>query len=260
MVTIYVRNQRIRHDAAGHGTELDAIPVSQTSSIFWSKRARETVPKDLISASTYIDTRGEISTNFGRESPQPTEDHEGDQNGGDDNCYVFVEVLPHVDLDVHRLHRLERAYARILALLTVLETPSEGLACSSVALMSDEIIFEPLLKYLASVPAITGTIGSGLSQDGCWWVKFTIDIDHPLAWNVVQELGHVLNYMSLDERLPTVFMPVSAPPYMNGGPRDYLSWVIESKSKDFKPSICAEWLEGRLPRPVSDSEQWENDD
>jgi len=90
-------------------------------------------------------------------------------------------------------------------------------------------------------------------------MKFTIDIDHPLAWSVVQELGHVLNYLSLDERLPTVFMPVSPPPYLNGGP-DYLSWVIECKDKDFTPEICAEWLEGHLPRPVEDPEQWKHED
>jgi hypothetical protein len=99
--------------------------------------------------------------------------------------------------------------------------------------MSDQTLFEPLRDYLFKVPAIKGEIGSGFSDDGCWWVKFTIDIDHPLAWNVVQELGHVLNYVSLDERLPTGFMPVSPPPYMNGGPREYLSWVIECKEKDF---------------------------
>ncbi|SPE35761.1 hypothetical protein SBA3_2300022 [Candidatus Sulfopaludibacter sp. SbA3] len=50
-----------------------------------------------------------------------------------------------------------------------------------------------------------------------WWVKFAIDISHRLAWNVVQELGHVLNYLSVNERLPTVFKPVSPPPYANGG-------------------------------------------
>ncbi len=122
--------------------------------------------------------------------------------------------------------------------------------------MPDETLFEPLKNYLCKVPAITGKIGSGFLNDGCWWVKFKIDIKHPLAWNVVQELGHVLNYMSLDERLPTVFMPVSPPPYMNGGPHEYLSWVIESKDKDFKPEKCAEWLEGRLPRPVAETEQW----
>ena len=38
--------------------------------------------------------------------------------------------------------------------------------------------------------------------------KFTIDPSDPLAWRVVQELAHVLNCLSLDERLPTVFMPV----------------------------------------------------
>jgi len=91
-------------------------------------------------------------------------------------------------------------------------------------------------------------------------VKFSIDLDHPLAWNVVQELGHVLNYLSVGERLPTVFMPVSPPPYMNGGPRDYLSWVIESTSADFTPEKCAEWLEGRLPRPVEDVSAWLNEE
>ncbi len=73
-------------------------------------------------------------------------------------------------------------------------------------------------------------------------------------------MGFVLNYISLKERLPTVFMPVSPPPYMNGGPHDFLSWVIESKDKDFKPSKCAEWLEGRLPRPVDDESQWNTDE
>jgi hypothetical protein len=126
--------------------------------------------------------------------------------------------------------------------------------------MSDETLFEPLKDYLSKVPAITGKIGSGFSNDGCWWMKLTIDTEHPLAWNVVQELGHVLNYLSLDEKLPTVFMPVSPPPYMNGGPREYLSWVIECKDKDFLPKTCAEWLEGRLPRPVSDVGKWSTSD
>jgi hypothetical protein len=122
--------------------------------------------------------------------------------------------------------------------------------------MSNETPVESLTNYLGKVPAIRGKIGSGLLNDGRWWVKFTIDIKHPLAWKVIQELGHALNYVSLDERLPTVFMPVSPPPYMNGGPDEYLSWVIESKKKDFTPETCAEWLEGRLPRPVSEVEKW----
>lgn len=68
------------------------------------------------------------------------------------------------------------------------------------------------------------------------------------------------NYVSLDERLPAVFMPVSPPPYMNGGPKDFLSWVIECKDDAFTPENCAEWLEGRLPRPVNDPASWNTDD
>ena len=115
---------------------------------------------------------------------------------------------------------------------------------------------QPLLDFLRRVPAIDAQIGSGFDEDGHWWVKFAINIENPLAWQVVQELGHVLNYVSLEERLPTVFMPVSPPPYMNGGPRDFLSWVIECNDKDFSPASCAEWLEGRLPQPVEELKQW----
>jgi hypothetical protein len=107
---------------------------------------------------------------------------------------------------------------------------------------------------------VKGKIGSGLLDDGCWWVKFRINIEHRLAWHVVQELGYVLNYPSLEERLPSVFMPVSPPSYLNGGPKDFLSWLIECKGQDFKPETCAQWLEGRMPQSVDDEEQWKTDD
>jgi hypothetical protein len=110
------------------------------------------------------------------------------------------------------------------------------------------------------VPSVDKSIGTGVFKNGRWWTKLIIDIKHPLAWRVVQELGHVLNYVSVNERLPTVFMPVSPPPYMNGGPEDFLSWVIECKDKDFLPKDCAEWLEGRLPKPASKLAKWKLDD
>lgn len=66
----------------------------------------------------------------------------------------------------------------------------------------------------------------------------------------------MLNYLSVTERLPTVFMPVSPAPYLNGGPNDFLSWVIESKDPTFTPAAAAKWLEGRLPRPVEDLSLW----
>ena len=126
--------------------------------------------------------------------------------------------------------------------------------------------FHGLLGYLARVPAIevnetpAAGFGSGRFDNGNWWVKFSIDLYDDLAWNVVQEFGHVLNLVSLNEPLPTAFKPVSPPPYMNGGPEDFLSWVIESTEPSFSPDKAAEWLEGRLPRPVDDLSQWPTDD
>ena len=124
---------------------------------------------------------------------------------------------------------------------------------------------QSLVDFIATIPAIKLTdapsrgIGSGADQE-IWWVKFGIDIGHPLAWNVVQELAHVLNLLSLEEPLPTVFKPVSPPPYMNGGPDDFLSWVIECPTAAMTPDTVREWLEGRLPRPVDDLSMWVEDE
>lgn len=130
--------------------------------------------------------------------------------------------------------------------------------------MSISVDFERLLSFLEKLPVIKlpagrKSIGSGVSADGNWWVKFALDTSHPLAWRHVQELGHVLNYVSVEEPLPTIFIPVSPPPYMNGGV-EYLAWIIESTDPMFTPDQCAEWLEGRLPRPVNELAQWKLDD
>jgi len=126
--------------------------------------------------------------------------------------------------------------------------------------MDKELFFQTLENYLARVPAIVLPFGTGVEENGRWWIKFAIDIDNPLAWHVVQELGHVLNYLSVSEHLPTSFMPVSPPPYINGGPREFLSWVIECSDKDFRPGTVTKWLEGRLPQPVDDLSKWNNDE
>ena len=118
--------------------------------------------------------------------------------------------------------------------------------------------FPKLKEFIAKIPGVKGTVGTGRHKNGCWWVKFRIDTEHRLAWRVVQELGFVLNYVSVTERLPTVFMPVSPPPYLNGGVM-FLSWVIESRDIAFEPDNCVEWLEGRLPRPVDDEDKWNLD-
>jgi hypothetical protein len=130
--------------------------------------------------------------------------------------------------------------------------------------MNAKHYFEKLLAFLERLPAVDlpagrESIERGSFENGNWWVKFTLNTMHPLAWRHVQELGHVLNYVSVEEWLPTVFMPVSPPPYLNGGV-EFLSWVIESTEPSFTPDRCVEWLEGRLPRPVDDPEQWKMDD
>jgi hypothetical protein len=124
------------------------------------------------------------------------------------------------------------------------------------SVLMDDRAFTKLLDYLTTVPAVNPTLSHGDDGNGRWWVQLSIDIDHSLAWNVVQELAYVLNDLSLTERLPTVFKPMSPPPYLNGGPREYLWWVIEATTPDMRPSTCADWLESRLPRPVGDLSQW----
>jgi len=124
----------------------------------------------------------------------------------------------------------------------------------------DDRAFTKLVAYLSRIPSVMEPISHGAAGQGLWWVKFSIDIEHKLSWHVVQELGHVLNYLSLSERLPTVFKPVSPPPYMNGGPGDFLSWVIECEDPDFRPGTVAKWLEERLPKPVDDLSQWDTAD
>lgn len=121
----------------------------------------------------------------------------------------------------------------------------------------DERAFQSLTKFLEKVPAINTPIATGVGGDGLWWVKFQIDIASEYAWKVVQELGHVINYLSVDERLPALFYPVSPPPYLNGGPDEYLSWVIEARDKAFSPGTLKKWLEERLPKPVDDLDEWD---
>jgi hypothetical protein len=65
-----------------------------------------------------------------------------------------------------------------------------------------------------------------------------------------------VNEISVDERLPTVFKPTSPPPYLNGGPPGYFSWVIACNAAHFPPDSVAKWLESRLPQPLDDESKW----
>jgi hypothetical protein len=112
-----------------------------------------------------------------------------------------------------------------------------------------------LEAFIRSIPCVTW-LSVSKADEPYWWLKFDIDIRSPVAWHVVQALGSVLNYLSIEERLPTVFMSVSPPPYLNGGPEQFLSWAIEAKIPFLDAGYIAEVLEGRLPQPVDNLEQW----
>ncbi|PZP40803.1 MAG: hypothetical protein DI598_19050 [Pseudopedobacter saltans] len=119
--------------------------------------------------------------------------------------------------------------------------------------MSDN---KSLKEFLQKIPGIKSVIGDGFYENGLWWMKFQIDIKNKFAWNVIQEMSCVINYLSLNERLPTIFYPVSPAPYLNGGPTEFLSWIIENNNAEFSSDNLKEWLENRLPNPIDDIEQW----
>ncbi len=162
-----------------------------------------------------------------------------------------------IDLPDEVAHRLSEeaqqfgltAEARVLNILEEVITPAEGLRAGGSEGLAR------LGTFLERIPAI-GAVSTSDPTDSYWWVKFELDIEDELAWYVVQELGFVLNYISLSERLPTVFKPVSPPHYLNGGPREYLAWVVESTEPLVNAGYITDTLEARLPDPVEDRQGW----
>lgn len=118
---------------------------------------------------------------------------------------------------------------------------------------------EKIKTLLTSIPCIQ-FVGTSEIGEPFWWLKFGIDIHSKIAWPIVQELGHILNYLSVDSKLPTSFYPVSPPPYMNGGPEEFLSWVIEPVIPYVDTNDIYDYLEGRLPEAYDKEENWLLDD
>lgn len=114
-----------------------------------------------------------------------------------------------------------------------------------------------LTELIAKIPSIS-IISSDVTKDGYWWIKFDIDSSHKLAWYVIQELAFVFNGIALSDPLPTTFKPSSPPPYLNGGPEEFLSWVVESTYNYIDPIWIKETLENVLPSPIGDETQWNN--
>jgi hypothetical protein len=114
---------------------------------------------------------------------------------------------------------------------------------------------DDLKTLLTKIPCIEFVATSKVGEP-FWWLKFNIDINSKIAWSVVQELGHILNYLSSNDKLPTTFYPVSPPPYLNGGPKEFLSWVIEPVIPYVDSNNIYAYLVGRFPEDYNKEESW----
>lgn len=114
---------------------------------------------------------------------------------------------------------------------------------------------ENIKTLLTKIPCVQFVAISNIDAP-FWWLKFGIDINSKIAWIVVQELGHILNYLSVNDKLPTTFYPVSPPPYLNGGPEDFLSWIIEPVIPYADTNNIYAYLNGWLPEQHDKEDSW----
>ena len=114
--------------------------------------------------------------------------------------------------------------------------------------------FARLVEFLSLIPAVeaddTPARGMEAEASGAGWrVGFVIDVFHDLSWETVQELAHALNGSGVAS-----FKPVSPAPDQNGGPDEFLSWVIEGGARS--PDEVADHLRATLPSPVESERAW----
>ncbi|MCH2082647.1 MAG: hypothetical protein MK226_09665 [Saprospiraceae bacterium] len=52
----------------------------------------------------------------------------------------------------------------------------------------NEKAFQSSVEYLERIPAINSSMATRTDEEGSWWGKFQIDIEHKFAWHAVREL------------------------------------------------------------------------
>jgi hypothetical protein len=115
--------------------------------------------------------------------------------------------------------------------------------------------FSSLVRYVKAIPCVQEAEGYNEMAD-LWNFHLKLDITHEIAWHVVQYFAYVLNGLSLSVNLPTRFFPITPPVDLNGGPYDFLGWMIQCSDPQFSPDRCRDWLASRLPTPVGDITAW----
>jgi hypothetical protein len=110
-------------------------------------------------------------------------------------------------------------------------------------------------KLIARFPHVEW-VSSRQEENGFWWVKFHLDLSKPTSSIIIQALAHILNGMSLNDPLPTRFFPSSSPPYLNGGPKEHLHWVIEPFSQKVMVSEIYTALDSTLLFDTASEAEW----
>ena len=112
---------------------------------------------------------------------------------------------------------------------------------------------EYIKQFFGKIPCVQGVVFVNINS---WYIKLDFDLNSKIVWNVIQELSFVLNNLSLLKKLPVIFKPISPPPYLNGGPERFLSWIIEPTSQGVDPTIIISTLAMYLPTQIENEKAW----
>jgi hypothetical protein len=112
-----------------------------------------------------------------------------------------------------------------------------------------------VIDFFKKIPALDSPVLIS-EEEKYWSIDFTIDLDHEIVWNVIQYFGYICN---CGGKQGLLFLPMSPPPYLNGGPYTHMSWSILCKNLDFSLADFLQILEEYLPVPLDDFEQWKHE-
>jgi hypothetical protein len=115
--------------------------------------------------------------------------------------------------------------------------------------------FNKLNTLLLSIPCVK-SVDCYDEMEDLWSCHIRMDLTHEIVWHLIQGIAFVINDTSITGKLPATFYPTSPPPYLNGGPYNYLHWIIRSESPEFIPDYCCEWFINRFPNNPEFNESW----
>ena len=117
--------------------------------------------------------------------------------------------------------------------------------------------FLEMIGLLSKAPAISyGDSTATIGPDGEWSITFSIDIDHPVGWRVVQKFADLLND-PIESGGIAMFHPSPRDEFCPDG---RMRWVIGGHTSRIAPKEFALMLYSGLPHPLHDVRVWQNPD